>query len=75
MTTRNPQAQMNAVATVKIGTHLIITIDWITSAGIWPKEADETANSRDTDQTAPRGAVRSVSALFVMPNLSKYLEL
>ena len=38
-----------------------------------PKDADETANSADPDQTAPLGAVWSGSALFAQTWLSENL--
>ena len=38
-----------------------------------PKDADSIANSEDSDQTAPLGAVRSGSALFAQTNLSENL--
>ena len=38
-----------------------------------PKDAEEIANSVDSDQTAPLAAVRSGSALFAQAYLSKNL--
>ena len=38
-----------------------------------PKDEDTMANSVDTDQTAPSGAVRSGSTLFTITSLSEYL--
>ena len=41
---------------------------------ICPKDGDGIANSVDADQTAPKGAVWSESALVAQTCLSQYLE-
>ena len=38
-----------------------------------PKDSDRMANSEDTDQTAPSGAVCSGSAVFAQTHLSQYI--
>ena len=45
------------------------------SAILRSKDADRITNRVDTDQTAPRGAVRSGSALFAQTYLSQYFKL
>ena len=40
---------------------------------MYPKDAEGIANSADPDQTAPRGAVWSGSALFAQTSLSENL--
>ena len=59
----------------KIGSSKVdIIIAQENGTGLLSKYTDGIANTVDTDQTAPKGAVYSLSANFAQNYLSQYLE-